>query len=47
MLKNPQQSSSQPDQPQSSSSQPAQQLAGGGEVINIQNIFLSRWWRCK
>ena len=36
--KNPQQSSSQPDQPQSSSSQPAQQLAGGGEVINIQNI---------
>ena len=36
--KNPQQSSSQSSQPQPSSSQPAQQLAGGGEVINIQNI---------
>ena len=36
--KNPQQSSSQSSQPQSSNSQPAQQLTGGGEVINIQNI---------
>ena len=36
--KNPQQSSSQSSQPQPSSSQPAQQLTGGGEVINIQNI---------